>query len=67
MFMLHSCEDPENSKHCEITSAILGRAAGQTELIKRLIRPYFLNALGLHLPSLYPRGAHQEDWRALVS
>lgn len=67
MFMLHSCEDPENSKHCEITSAILGRASGQTELIKRLINPDFLEALGLQLTTLYFQEAHQKDWRALVS
>lgn len=49
-----------NAKHCEITSAILGRASGQTVLIKRLINPHFLNALGLHLPALYPpRGSER--------
>lgn len=67
MFMIHSCEDPESSKHCEITSAILGRASSQTELITRLINPYFLNALGLHLPALHPPEAHQKDRSALVS
>lgn len=66
MYTLHSCEDPENSKRCEITSAILSRASGQTELIKRLIRPHFLNVLGLHLPALNLTEAGQKDWRALV-
>lgn len=56
IFMPHLCYDPGNSKHCEITSAILGRASGQTKLNKRLfINPHFLNALGLYLPALlYP-------------
>lgn len=46
MFMLHSHEDPENSKHCEITIAILGRASGQTDLIKRLINSHFFKCSG---------------------
>ena len=62
--MPHLCYDPGNSKHCEITSAILGRASGQTKLNKRLfINPHFLNALGLYLPALlYPWEA-QRHWR----